>query len=220
MTLPLVFFLPGNSILAAYLPTEPRGLTRLVFSVGLSLAMVILIGLVLHLFSAMTAAGWLFALCAVTAAGYAEAAMRNFGVASPWPSFKWNLSFTGFAVSGALLGVLALAFFIATAADFEHQEAHFTEFWMAPDRTEEIGSVNIGIKNVEAKAAAYDLELMLDNRLIATWRDVHVDRGKTLILPVDLPSSGRSHRLEAWLFKAGDHQHVYRRVWLEPKQPG
>jgi uncharacterized membrane protein len=219
LSLPLVFFLPGNAVLAAYLPTEPRGFARLALSVGLSLAIVILAGLVLHLGSAMTAVGWLFTLCAITFAGYAVASVRHFGVASPWPSFRWKLSFDDAAIFSASLGALALAFFIATSADFQHQQSHFTEFWMTPDRTEEIGAVNLGIRNEEANAVSYDLELMLDNRLIAAWRGVHVDKGETRVLPVDLASSGRAGRLEAWLFKAGDHQHVYRRVWLEAKQP-
>jgi len=222
LALPLIVFLPGHAVLAAALPTQVTGLPRFVFSVGLSLAIVVLSGLGLHFLSAMTRPGWVWALSAITAMGYAVAFVRHFsaGTPSPWSfSFAWNVSLRDASFYSGSLAAVTLAFMLAVTADPQHQEFHFTEFWMTPDRTDEIGAVNIGIRNVEANATSYDLELMLDDRIIAAWRDVHLKKGETWAQDIDLPSPARSQRLEAWLFKAGDHQTVYRRVWLAAKEP-
>jgi uncharacterized membrane protein len=222
LALPLIVFLPGHAVLAAALPTQVTGLPRFVFSVGLSLAIVVLSGLGLHFLSALTRPGWVWALSAITATGYAVAFVRHFADGT---SPQWSLSFhlnvaprDASFYFGSLVAVM-VAFLLAATADRQNQEFHFTEFWMVPDRTNEIGTVNIGIRNVEANAASYDLELMLDKGIIAAWRDVRLKKGETWTQIIDLPSPARSRRIEAWLFRAGDHQTVYRRVWLAAKEP-
>jgi uncharacterized membrane protein len=217
VVLPLIFFLPGYAILAAALPEDRKGLPRYILAAGLSLAVVVLGGLVLNLVSALSPWGWLALLCAATAAGFLIACWRNgpAGVSVPPPfAMKWELSIKEAALYSGAFAAVILAFVISTTEGQKFQQAKFTEFWITPDRTEEIGTVEVGMRNAETMSTSYDVELMLDDQMVAAWRNITLQKNESWSQTVDLPGPSRRHRLEAWLFKSGDHQKVYRRVWL------
>jgi uncharacterized membrane protein len=223
LALPLIFFLPGHAILAAVLPGEPKGLLRFVFAVGLSLAIVIMGGLVLNVVAALTALNWLSLLCIIVATGYLIAFARRtpLELRSIWPlPVTWTLSPRDAVLySGAAVAVL-LAFAISTGESRKlHLQTDFTEFWITPDRTAELGTVTVGMKNVEHRPMSYDIELMLDDQMIGAWRNIALRESETWSKTIDLPGPSRRQRLEAWLFKSGDHQKVYRRVWLASREP-
>ncbi len=220
--LPLIFFLPGHAVLEAVLPEDPKGLLRFVFAVGLSLAIVVLGGLALNLVPAMTRWGWISFLGAVTAAGYFIALARRIrsghGALSRLPG-KWKLSVKDAALYSGTVATVILAFMISSAEGQKYQQVNFTEFWMMPDRTDEIGTVELGMRNAESQAASYDVELMLGGQMIAAWRNISLQKSESWRRTIDLPGSSRKQRLDAWLFKSGDHRSVYRRVWLDSRDP-
>ena len=219
---PLIFFLPGHAVMAAALPSAPRGLDRIVFSAGLSLAIVVLGGLALNLVSALTREGWYLFLMAVTSAGYSLAFWKQgaeTGGTPELPTSTWQLSVKDVAVYGAALALVVSALAITTLLGQKYQQAEFTEFWIKPERTTEIGTAEIGMRNAEGNTNSYDIELMLGGQTIGAWRNISLKNNESWRRTIDLPGASRDQRLEAWLFKSGDHKNVYRRVWLAARDP-
>jgi uncharacterized membrane protein len=221
--LPLIFILPGHAILAAAMPSAPRGLQRIVFAVGLSLAVVVIGGFLLNLVHALTPLGWFSFLSGMTLAGYAAALYRRWTVGWQIPLNyvpEWKFPLKSAALYSAAAAAVVVAFTIVTAETQRiHQQADFTEFWMQPERTAEIGLVKIGMRNAEHQAMSYDVELMLNDQLIGAWRNIKLQSNEVWTKTIDLPGGDRRQRLEAWLFKSGDHTKVYRRVWLADRSP-
>ena len=223
LAVPLIFFLPGHAVLSAVFPGEPKGLPRFVFAAGLSLAFVVLGGLALNVIAALTPLSWLTSLVVIVAAGYLIAYIR--GMPSARPSL-WRLPVTSklplksVALYSGAAAAVVLALVITTAESRRlHQQTDFTEFWITPDRTAEIGTVKVGMKNVEDRLMSYDIELMLNDQMIGAWRNIALQKNESWSKTIDLPGPSRRQRLEAWLFKSGDHQNVYRRVWLASRDP-
>jgi uncharacterized membrane protein len=223
LALPLVFILPGHALLAAAMPSAPTGLQRFVFAVGLSLAVVVIGGLLLNLVHALTPLGWFSFLSGITLIGYAAALYRRRTVR--WsipldyvPEWKFPLKSAALYSVAAVAVVLAFTIVLAETQRI-HQRADFTEFWMRPERTAEIGLVKLGMRNAEHRPMSYDVELMLNDQLIGAWRNIKLQSNEVWTKTIDLPGGDRRQRLEAWLFKSGDHTKVYRRVWLADRSP-
>ena len=223
LAVPLIFFLPGHAVLSAVFPGDPKWLLRFVFSVGLSLAIVVLGGLLLNVVAALTPLNWLALLGIIASSGYLIAFTRRTPSErrSLWPlPMTWTLSPREAVLYSGAAVVVILAFAISTGESRKlHQQTDFTEFWITPDRTAEIGTVKIGMKNVEHRPMSYDIELMLDDQMIGAWRNIALKDSESWSKTIDLPGPSRRQRLEAWLFKSGEHQKVYRRVWLASREP-
>ena len=180
-------------------------------------------GLVLNVVAALTPLSWLTLLSVIVVAGYLIAYTRGIPSvrASLWPlPVTWKPPLKGVALYSGAAAAIALAFVITAAESRKlHQQTDFTEFWITPDRTAEIGTVKVGMKNVEHRPMSYDIELMLNDQMIGAWRNIALQKNESWSKAIDLPGPSRRQRLEAWLFKSGDHQNVYRRVWLASRDP-
>lgn len=212
--LPLVFYLPGYAILRAAF-REPRfGLAGTIFAVGLSIAMTIFCGLVLHLLGALTPEGWAIVLAVAVWAACGAAFLRS-RPAKRRPVRRAPLA----AVQATMLicavliaiGTIVLARQWASA----HPQFAYTEFWMVP-HVSGGGVVTIGVKNAERARSTYDLELLFDDQTVAVRRSIQLGVGETWHSDFALPMGiGAANAAEARLFRAEDNHLVYRRVWLK-----
>jgi uncharacterized membrane protein len=212
---PLVFFLPGYALLRALGLTARSALEWHVLAIGMSVVIVIIGGFVLNGVEFLSPLGWAVWLTFMTAAASGAAAFRSAaGRRLAWP----RQAVAGLtARHGATLAVAALvaaaAFTIAVRDEYGYRQFHYTEFWMVPDGPERPGALTIGVKNAETSASAFDIEVLLDGRAIAVWRSLPLDPGETLTEEITLPpASGRARKAEAWLFKSGERDLVYRKV--------
>jgi uncharacterized membrane protein len=213
LALLLAFYLPGSAILWAAFRSPRTTLTSTVFAAGLSVAATILCGFALHLAGAMTREGWAIALCAVTLAGLWVAHIRRSrGLSNglyPWPHLRpIQAAMMLGAVGLALTGVV-----IERHQTFARAELAYTEFWMVPESDR--GLVALGVKNAEAAASTYDVEVSIDDAVAHVWHGIPLAVGETWSTEFTLPPrSAGSKGIQAWLFKDNDHSVVYRRVWL------
>jgi uncharacterized membrane protein len=213
--LPLVLLLPGYAILLAALPEGRRTLAGAVFAIGLSIVVTVFAGLALHSLGAMNSVGWAFALCVITVVASWVACFRSSPIVADkaryWPRLRRRQALMLICAAVIAAGAVVLAQQGALA----RREFAYTEFWMVP--TPQVGgSVTIGFKNAEEQPSSYDVEVMLDDKVVAVWRSIPLQTGHswTTELAIPLGHSG-AKRAEAWLFKNGDRGLIYRRVWLK-----
>lgn len=192
--LPLVLFLPGYALLAVLFPTKTglEGIERAALSIGMSVAIVPLIGLVLNNTSfGIREVPLLVSLSVLIILACAAAYVRRMQL----PEDKtFRISFRA-SVSSLLAGVLgktesstektlrtflaisvlALVGTVVYVAIVPHEQEPFTEFYiLGPDgaatnyTTEyvqgESGTVIVGIANHEHRAVNYTMDVRLENR--------------------------------------------------------
>lgn len=214
---PLVLFLPGYWLLAAIAPRicgEP--LETVAFSVGVSVAMCIVVGLVLNLTPAgLTGDAWVLALGGIALAGSAAAWLRGARhEALPWRDVVPAPGRRGgamFALAGLLLvGAFGLARFSAG----QQSEPHFTQLWITPAGTQ-AGNVQLGVRNLEPTSMTYTVEVRANGNLVQRWPSLTLQPNQsweTELTSADgAPLRGS---VEALLYRADAPDQVYRRVLL------
>lgn len=213
--LPLIFYLPGRTVLSAAFRGQVRGLSAAVFAVGLSLAVSIFCGFSLHFVGALTPDGWMIALSLATfaACGAAHWTGRN----SPFPADASNGPPALPPIAAAAIGCAALmsvaAIVLASKQAISDPEFPYTQMWMVPYAGSP-GTFTLGVKNAERGASVYDLEVMLDGRVVLMRRSISLQAGEIWTSELSLPMGhGGPHMAEARLFRDGNDQVVYRRVW-------
>jgi uncharacterized membrane protein len=221
--LPLVLYLPGYAILRAAFRGPGAGLAKMVFAAGLSIVVAIFCGFVLHLLDGLNPEGWALALGTVTltACGAAHARNRPASVSKRRPPPRRAPLGAGqaammFCAALIAIGTVALSRQWAVA----HRQFAYTEFWMVP-HVAGGGAFTIGVRNAERTPSSYDLELLLDDRTVAVRRSIQLGVGETWRADFSLPmEQDAAHAAEARLFRSGDNQLVYRRVWLKTAPEG
>jgi uncharacterized membrane protein len=218
VALPLVLFLPGFAVLRLAIDPATFRLSHALLACGISIAVTICGGFLLHSLGAITARGWMVLLGGITLVSF---------VASIW-RWGWSMpraeGLSAFAsVSGrdTAMFVCALAITVGaylTARDgaLAHREFPATEFWMVPQHECCPNALTLGIRNLEGNTTKYEVEIMLEGHIVGAFRSITVAPGDTWTAEANLsfkPGSGR--RAEAWLFKNGDHSVIYRRVWVD-----
>jgi Protein of unknown function (DUF1616) len=214
--LPLVFYLPGRAILAAAFRGQLRGLSAAVFAVGLSLAVTIFCGFALHFVGALTPEGWIIALSLATFAACGASYLT--GRDTPRPVDASNGPPALRPLEAAAIGCAALlcvgALSLASRLAISHPEFAYTQMWMVPYAGSP-GTFTLGVKNAERGASLYDLEVMLDGRVVLVQRSISLQPGEIWTSDLSLPMGrGGPHTAEARLFRDGNDRLVYRRVWL------
>ena len=212
--LPLVLLLPGYAIVRAVLPEVRGTLAGAVFAIGLSIAVTVFSGFALHSLRAMSPAGWAFALGVVTVLASCVSCFRSPPIVTSKARYGPRLRPRHALMLICAAVTAAGAIVLAQQGALARREFAYTEFWMVP--TPQVhGSVTIGFKNAEGQSNLYDVEVMLDETIVAVWSGIPLPAGRSwtteLAMPVG-PSGAK--KAEAWLFKNGDRRLVYRRVWL------
>jgi uncharacterized membrane protein len=181
---PLVLYLPGWAFLRA-LGTEPEGWVECnLLRVMLSLAIVVILGLLLHLADSITRPGWLAALGVTMAAacvaslasgGRAAVGLSEAGQArARWTAYRpVDVSMLALAI-GLAAGAVALS---VTLTLHEH-EFRYTQLWIVP-KQDAPDTVVIGLRNAEADEESYAIELLVDRHLVQSWSEVWLKPGET-----------------------------------------
>ena len=225
LTLPLVLVLPGYALTSAAFPERARGVPeRLVFSLGLSMAVVILGGLLLDLTPfGLRASSWAVLLSSVTLGASAVALVRRRGQSMPAPGWlrAGNFGFT--FRQGLLLCLAALIVCGAVAVSIIGAERQprtgFTQLWiLSAGGANAESAVRLGVSNMESAAMEYHLAVNINGKIVKEWSSIDLSPneqwGATLVLP--LPGSAGTARVEADLYRADTPTTIYRHVvlWL------
>jgi uncharacterized membrane protein len=225
LALPLLFVLPGYTLIEALFHQKLLNSTyRLVLSLGLSLTLAILGGLMLNVLpGGLQSLSWAVFLGLLTTvfalfAAYLRRRVqgREVQVQGARPQRQrlgLNISayLVGLAITVAILSVLY-------AVSGVEQQPHpgFTQLWMLPDaQTGTSNAVRLGVRNFEATGVTYRVTITMNGKLVRTWSSVVLKPEQTWNQVVLIPSSGaHSLYIEAQLYRLDQPQSVYRNVHL------
>lgn len=225
LALPLVLVLPGYAFVCALFPRQPSGIAeRLVLSLGLSLALVALSGLLLNLTPFGLGTGsWAVFLGGITIAASLIALLRRRGQSRTVP--VWFGGHMRFPMrQGLLLALAALTICGAVLVSFisaeQQPRPEFTQLWILPvskgSSMENV--VRLGINNREAETVKYRLVVNVNGKMVKQWTSINLSSGEQWVNTVALPGTSQSgtSRVEALLYRAQAPTIIYRNVvlWL------
>jgi uncharacterized membrane protein len=167
--LPLAFVLPGAALVWAVDPwrRQVTGAERAMWSVGSSIGIVIMGGLLLNLTGGLTRPHWLIlssavvAVCAVvgwlrcgTAGG--EAFSAGDPEREDWARWLTSLSLRPVALLLAAVLVVSGALVLSQRTSTESSREHFVQAWILPHPSGDVFSTSaqLGVRNEEGKAEA------------------------------------------------------------------
>jgi len=210
---PLVFMATGHLILRALRFVVPSRVEYGVYAVAASIAGCVAGGFALNLVHALTPIGWgaWFVILTGTAAVIASRQHRDgkmMVLPLRLPVFKrWHLIMLAFSVT-----IAVVTYILAVHDEWVDREFRYDEFWMLPRGP---GKELIGILNSDEAPQKLRLEVTADGQIVAHFRDIEMDAGKTWIHTVYTPVSAK--KIEAKLYN-GDG--LYRQVSVATGEPG
>lgn len=215
--LPFALVLPGYAIGAALFPQRALGIPeRIVFSVGLSLAVVALGGLALNLTPwGLRTESWTVLLCATTClASLIALKQQRSLVAASAP--------TGIGLNGRQVLLLGLAVIVVVAAIGlartpapQQSVQGYSLLWMLPSNDGDPNAVRLGVESMELASAQYRLEVKVDGQAAQAWSSITLVPGEKWEDRIVLPAGTSANAtVEAALYRLDDPQSVYRQVTL------
>ena len=216
---PLVFFLPGFALLDLFFPSRTLNPTaRVMFSIGLSMAITLLGGFLLH----QTAGGlnrsnWAVLLGGVTLAFEMGAYTRQLlirPVHAPTgdTGTGLQLSLHQLALFVLAVAVVVSAIYLARQSEANRDEPGFTQLWAVPVEGSPL-LVDLGIRNMEGGPMRFRLQVrhggqLIDNRPLIVLEDEQTWQTTLRLSPA------RTGPIEALLYRLDQPDQVYRRVLL------
>lgn len=223
LSLPLALFLPGYALSAALLPDGRAGLAeRIALSLGLSVAIAAVGGLLLnYLTSGLTAGSWRLLLLGVTltASAYALWRRQRGRIPAPGPLVtQVSMREAALLGSAALLIGLALglsALGVAPTSQNARAGAAFTQFWALPSQSGQQYVIRLGLENYENENATYRVTLEAGGYLVAEWPKVTLQDGQAWQVQASLPATMSNRELSASAYREGEST-PYRHVRIAP----
>lgn len=224
LALPFVLVLPGYTLTCALLPERSLDVAeRLLFSLGLSLVIAILGGLVLNLTPyGLEARSWSILLGDVTASASAVALLRRGETAQS--IVRWTgtalapRSWILFGLAAAVAaGSIAISVISATR---QEQSQGFAELWILPGNTAGQQSVRLGVNNMQPTEVTYSLDVTVSGKPVHGWQSIVLKPHQSWEVTVPVPPGVRNskERVDATLYRSSSRSTVYRHVnlWLGP----
>ncbi len=243
--LPFVLFFPGYVLIAALYPRRDdlNGVERLALSLGLSLAVVPLVGLVLNytpwgirLTPILVSLAVFIAMCSVVAARQRlrlSPVERFPADVGPVLRAARSLPWAGLAVAAVILGVVLFAGFRFGVLGGSRVGEPFTEFYVLgpsgkaegyPRRllVGEPSQVILGVINHEGRMARYTVQIQADGNRLASFDPFVLEDGdkREDRVPIAVARPGKRVKVEFLLFMDGI-QEPYRRLhlWVDVMAP-
>jgi hypothetical protein len=216
--MPLVLFLPGFLLLRALLPKKKEvDFECVILSIGMSVASTIAFGLVLHSLNAMNSAGWGVAVTLVVLAALWRSTFlgrgQNFG--SFFPRSAFGLNGASIVCCGIVAILVTGGIALASYGSANHRQFAYTELWMVPFDSHSNERVTIGVRNKEQKQSSYDLEVLVNDKLLVRWPAFDLSEDEEWIKQLPIPMDvDLGQRVEARLYNHDAPLRLYRRVWL------
>jgi uncharacterized membrane protein len=207
--LPMVFLVPGHTVLRAIGVKTASVPEHLAYAVGASLAFGIAGGLILNATGFLTPLGWAIWFWAITlGASLVAARIHDAPAPAPWSG---SVRIRGWHVAAFALAALVTtgAFALAVRDEARPRQFQYTEFWMVPSATGD--RLAVGIRNVETETASFDVEITLDGRQFAVFRALAMAPGATWTREIPMPVSATAQKAEARLYRPEDNR-LYRSV--------
>jgi uncharacterized membrane protein len=225
LTLPLVLVLPGYALMASVFPRRSLGAVEcLVFSLGLSLVIVVLGGLVLNWTPfGLRASSWSVLLGSITLGACAVALARRRGQSI---SAAGLLGIKGVGLTfrqGLLLGLAVViicgAIAVSNIGAAQQPFPGFTQLWILPaGGANPKNAVRLGVSNMESTAMEYSLTVNVDGKVVKLWPSIDLKPSEKWETTLMLPQTAHigAVRVEVVLYRTNAPATIYRHVvlWL------
>jgi uncharacterized membrane protein len=209
--LPMVFLVPGHTVLRAIGVKTASVPEHLAYAVGASLAFGIAGGLVLNAIGFLTPLGWAVWFWAVTlGASLIATRSRETPAWAPWPE---SVRIRGRHVAAFALAMLVTtgAYALAIRDEASDRQFKYTEFWLLPLAHGDPGRLTVGVRSAETQTQRFDLEITLDGRPFAVFRSLTMQPGETWAREIPVPVLATRQKAEARLYRPEDNR-LYRSV--------
>lgn len=219
VAVPFALVLPGLALTGAAFPAGRLATAeRLLLSLGLSLAVIVLGGLLLNLTPwGLRVGSWavLLSLTTAVAGGIGLARRRRQPAAVGTPGGR-SLGWAQIALCGLAVLVLAGAMGLTVHGAQGQATVGFTQLWMT--QGEGGGAANLGLSNREPATTEFRLQFEVDGRVRRSWT-LSLAPGETWTQAVPLPSDlPQTATIEGVLYRGDAPSVVYRRVKLQRGQ--
>lgn len=222
LVLPFVLFLPGYALLSAVSRRTPAdGPEFVLLSVGLSIAIAVLCGVVLSWTTfGLQARSWSIALAAITVIASLVGLSRRREVLpnASSHSLSTGMDLVQQMMLGLAVVVAVAAFLIARQGLVQQPTEPFTQLWLLPPQKDAPTTVQFGINNQEQQTVTYRLQLINDPILIEQWSNIELEPGQKWESKIELPADlDPTIPVKARLYRQDAPGEVYREtlIWLE-----
>jgi Protein of unknown function (DUF1616) len=217
----LVLVLPGAALTAALFPPRSLGWARrILFSLGLSLAVIALGGLLLNLTPfGLQGLTWLAFIGGVTLGAAASVLWKGRGHLSHLTFQPTVLMGRVSAREAALFGVASLVILLAVGVARmpapEQGLQGYSTLYLVPANDGQPNDVALGVRSDEFAPTLYNLQLKLNGRVVQTWDGLALQPGESWDTVLKLPSGqAGTGRVEASLYRLDAPNVAYRSVAL------
>ncbi len=239
LALPLVLFLPGYALIQTLFrqraPEQSAasgmvarqqnlkighpigGADQLVLSLGLSMAIDVLVGFGLNLLPiGLNALSWVLSLgLIITVCAVLAMFLRRKDLPRGVQTQRVRITFQDCLLFGLAMLVVASAVWLAIIRPLNPQPS-FSQFWILPaNQTEKTCAVSIGLQSFETTSVAYRVLITVNSTQTNAWSSiVLVPQQKWTQLVTITPDTSSSLYVEAQLYKTDQPDTVYRAVHL------
>lgn len=217
---PFVLFVPGYALTAALFPKQDRDmLERVVYSIGLSIALAIISGVALN----TTVWGlqenvWALLLVSLTIGSSLIAWLRRSGQLVAQSLLQTRLRWDQLLLFGLAIEVIITAALLTQLPVPAHGGEGYTMLWIQPDENPNSHLVQVGFKSMELTGTNYVLDIQVNGAVVQEWHNIELKPGQTWQDNAQLPVQEGGHIVEAVLYRADSPSQVYRRVSLQNDQ--
>ena len=221
LALPLVFLLPGYVLLHVLLPRRQLDRSQqLAFSLGLSLVLAIIAGLVLNMFPAgLSATSWAIFLGLSTLGGALLVIFLRRGkttIEEQVSLKRWRPTHLQLLALELAVVVAVLSVMYSASGVLQGPQTQFTQLSLLPaTHVRQQCTVQLGVQNFEASARAYHIEMAINGTISHTWSSVVLEPQHSWEqqIPLVAPKTG-TLSIVARLYENSDPKKIYRSVNL------
>ncbi|MBA2681979.1 MAG: DUF1616 domain-containing protein [Ktedonobacteraceae bacterium] len=214
LALPLIFVLPGyllTELLFYWRKIAPSH--RLLLSLGLSIVIVILSGLLLNILaSGLQSVSWAACLSSITLLEIIVVAVRRGRIAGSEIKIKM-LNVYEYCLFGLALSGIIFALLYARAGMAQQPHEGFTQFWIVPAGGNAC-AVKLGMHSFESGQTAYSVSVSANDVPISTQLPDTLKAGEQVEQTLELPTGvhGETVNVRARLYRLDRPGEVYRSV--------
>jgi hypothetical protein len=216
---PFLLFVPGYALITALIPNlNISRLERFVYAIGLSLAVIILSGLVLNITSwGLQQTSWLLTVTMITIIASAIGILRRKQIPSKEStSVRFYLPLRHGILLALAIVVIGLALKLTLTPQSLNNIQGYTSLWIVPEPMDQPDTFLVGIHSQELENTQFNLKVTYNHSLQQEWSDISLTPGDNWQQSITLPAG--QGVVEADLYRASDPSVVYRRVSIPHNQ--
>ncbi len=176
LALPLVLVLPGYTLTEAMFHKRSLNAShRLIFSLGLSLAIDVLSGLILNMLPAgLQAISWAVLLGLLTAVfSLVVVHLRRGAPVNGTRLLRFRFSISSFVLFGLAITVATVSVLYSAIGAAQQPHRGFTQLWILPAVQAGEGCIaRLGVRSFESTSVAYRITMIMNRTQVTTWPSV------------------------------------------------